>query len=423
MNITWTAILLSSLIVFFDRSALAQPPTFSRIDTVLSVSLSGGVTVGDFNADGFPDLVLETHTSTEALGLYFLRGQGDGTFAAPVQVFSGCCANVANGDVNGDGKLDLIFGAVGEEWVLLGRGDGTFGDLQRSPAPGSPRAPLVVDVNGDGKPDLALAEYRRLHAKDPKNTQFQALFAQALDKQGKHDEAVREYQALIDGTPNATWAWFSIGDIYRSLQRWGDARAAYARLLDKPNEGPEAYNRIEQTYEAEKHPDAWYAFLKERLAHSPSDRYVLARYQAVAARLKKQDEMLAFLKELAPKQQNDAVFLKTYADILQQQGHTEEALPVYRQVAKLSPLDYATRRIIATQFEAANRLPEAIGLYEEITRIPTVPAPEMVAFRLKLALLYEKNGQKTEALAQYRETLKSEPNNAAATAAVKRLGG
>ena len=158
MNITRTAILLLSLIVFFDRPALAQPPTFSRIDKALTVSLSGGVTVGDFNADGFPDLVLETHTSTEPLGLYFLRGQGDGTFAAPIQVFSGCCVSVTTGDVNGDGKLDLVFSFVSEEWVLLGKGDGTFGNLQRSPAPATPRPPLVLDFNGDGKLDLALAD-------------------------------------------------------------------------------------------------------------------------------------------------------------------------------------------------------------------------------------------------------------------------
>ena len=158
MNTTRTAVLLLSLIVFLDRPALAQPPTFSRIDTASTLSLSGGVTVGDFNADGFPDLVLETHTSSEALGLYFLSGQGDGTFASPIQVFSGCCANVTNGDVNGNGTLDLLFSTGSEEWVLLGKGDGTFGDLQRSPAPASPRAPLVLDFNGDGKLDLALAD-------------------------------------------------------------------------------------------------------------------------------------------------------------------------------------------------------------------------------------------------------------------------
>jgi hypothetical protein len=158
MKTTRTAVLLLSLIVFFDRPALAQPPTFSRIDTALTLSLSGGATVGDFNADGFPDLVLETRTSTEPLGLYFLRGQGDGTFAAPIQVFSGCCGNVASGDVNSDGKLDLVFSFGSEEWVLLGKGDGTFGDLQRSAAPASPRAPLLLDFNGDGKLDLALAD-------------------------------------------------------------------------------------------------------------------------------------------------------------------------------------------------------------------------------------------------------------------------
>jgi hypothetical protein len=155
---TRIAILVVCLTAFFRHPALAQPATFSRIDTAVTLSLQGDVTVGDFNADGLSDLVLETRGSSEAFGLHFLRGQGDGTFADPVQVFSGCCTSVANGDVNGDGKLDLVFGFIGEEWVLLGNGDGTFANLQRSPAPASPRQPLVVDFNRDGKLDLALAD-------------------------------------------------------------------------------------------------------------------------------------------------------------------------------------------------------------------------------------------------------------------------
>ena len=151
-------LLLSFALIFFVLPALAQTPTFSRIDTATELSLSGGVTVGDFDGDGFPDLVLQTHSGTEALGLHFLRGLGDGTFAAPIQVFSGCCASVGAADVNGDGSLDLVFHGVEAIWVLPGNGDGSFAAGMRTPTRAySAREPLLLDFNGDGRIDIALA--------------------------------------------------------------------------------------------------------------------------------------------------------------------------------------------------------------------------------------------------------------------------
>ena len=50
-------VVLLFLVALPGRPALAQTPTFSRIDTATELSLSGGVTVGDFDGDGFPDLM------------------------------------------------------------------------------------------------------------------------------------------------------------------------------------------------------------------------------------------------------------------------------------------------------------------------------------------------------------------------------
>src|SRR5256885_1291193 len=66
---------------------------------------------------------------------------------------------VAVGDVNGDGKLDLISASVGKVMVavMLGNGDGTFEPARMYPFVGDPVSIVVRDLNGDGKADLALA--------------------------------------------------------------------------------------------------------------------------------------------------------------------------------------------------------------------------------------------------------------------------
>ena len=68
--------------------------------------------------------------------------------------------SVAAGDVNGDGKPDLVTANVyGDNVsVLLGNGDGRLRELARTTPPAAARRPSSLgDFNGDGKLDVATA--------------------------------------------------------------------------------------------------------------------------------------------------------------------------------------------------------------------------------------------------------------------------
>jgi FG-GAP-like repeat len=105
------------------------------------------VSVGDLNGDGKPDLVVSA-----LRGLGVLLNNGDGTFAAPVVETRGLSTEVALADLDGDGKLDLVQATDGV--VQFGNGDGTFG-VAVSWAPDGVSNLAVGDFNRDGKLDVA----------------------------------------------------------------------------------------------------------------------------------------------------------------------------------------------------------------------------------------------------------------------------
>jgi hypothetical protein len=111
---------------------------------------------GDFNRDGVPDLVV-ANSGLSTLGI--LLGQGDGTFGeGATDIVGNSLVAAAAGDFNGDGKLDIVAADQGANAVIVlpGNGDGTFGAPLSYAAGTSPSALAVGDFNGDGRPDAAV---------------------------------------------------------------------------------------------------------------------------------------------------------------------------------------------------------------------------------------------------------------------------
>jgi hypothetical protein len=144
--------------------ALSEPSrsTCGTFQTATSVGLGANpssVAVGDFNADGKPDLAVANFGSDNVENVSILLGNGNGTFQAAVNYGVGGESpfSVAVGDFNGDSKADLAVANFGSfnVAILLGNGDGTFQAAVKYGAGSGPISVAVGDFNGDSKADLA----------------------------------------------------------------------------------------------------------------------------------------------------------------------------------------------------------------------------------------------------------------------------
>jgi hypothetical protein len=145
----------SSFVASFASSA----PSFVRVTSYATGQVPVSLAIGDLNGDRKPDLA-----TANAAGdtVSVLANRGAGRFRPKVDYRSGPLpVSVAIGDVNGDGKQDLVTANNGPEEnegrtvsVLANRGDGRFRPKRDYETSRGPSSVAIGDLNGDGKSDI-----------------------------------------------------------------------------------------------------------------------------------------------------------------------------------------------------------------------------------------------------------------------------
>jgi len=134
--------------------------TFQTAKTLAMTSSAVAMLVADVNLDGKSDLAV----MDLSIGTSVFFGNGDGTFQPAKQTSVPSGALLLQGDFNGDGKPDLALASGSSITLFLGKGDGTF---QSEPTVAVADGFAVKDVqagdiNADGKVDLVVeSETRR----------------------------------------------------------------------------------------------------------------------------------------------------------------------------------------------------------------------------------------------------------------------
>jgi Tol biopolymer transport system component len=137
--------------------------TFPRARTVAIPDDSASVALADLDGKGRPDVILEGCTPRVMLA------RAGGGFSKPRELpggEEGCGSpKVSAGDLNGDGRIDLVTAASSSGFplrlaVFLNRGGGRFDPVGAYDAPGSnlvaPPTVVIRDLNGDGRAELVV---------------------------------------------------------------------------------------------------------------------------------------------------------------------------------------------------------------------------------------------------------------------------
>jgi hypothetical protein len=163
----FTAFSTRPFTVTFNGGGNISPVTFTDFTQFTADLHPNGLAMTDFDGDGKTDLATPNNFSItgQPASLSVLRNTSSGgtiSFAPHQDIANGVGTYaIASGDLDGDGKKDLVVNSILDHTISVLRNTSVSGTIsfaakQDFPATGSVYGIVVNDIDGDGRPDLTV---------------------------------------------------------------------------------------------------------------------------------------------------------------------------------------------------------------------------------------------------------------------------
>lgn len=296
----------------------------------------------------------------------------------------------------------------------------------------------------DSKKDYTseIEQYRKLVALDPKDIKSAIAVARIYDKADQLDNALAEIKKVSDANPKDDGARVFYGDMLVKKKDWPTALAVYGELTKskeasvksygyfliggaqekqgKPDEAISAYksslegmpgnkqvlDALAKTYEDQKKPDEFLAYLKTQVETGKDDMpygYFVTKYKDA----KKSEEAAATIEALATKNPANKPLQMALASAYEAAGQNDKAVAQYKVLIAKNPDDLMLEMSLSEIYIKANKNQEAVDTLKSLIK----KVPDYMKLHADLGDVYAKMDKKTEAIAAYNAALKLQPGN------------